>query len=338
MIELDIDSVPRPNWQTRSGWAAFVEEHLSEPPLLTRKELDALPERDRVAYGQQRMDFICNGRISFTPELRAIRDEMRARMIVNSRKRGGALGVIVDGVPNAGKSTAATWLAKEFELRRRRFGGIGRDAIPVMYVSVPADCTPKSLLMEFAGFIGRPVRPRTTSGELLRAIADTVAKCRTELIIIDEIHNLRQDRQGASDATNYLKQLSEKCGATFLYVGANVADSGLLGGDWADQVVTRFKTMPLVPSTMTRQEGRDYWSALLEDLEANARLVDQEPGDILRFADVLHEASNGRVGEVAGRIQIEAVRAMETGEERLDFTALARELAAERRTSTGEAE
>lgn len=333
MIDLDFGAVPKPNWQTKEGWAQFVGERLTEPESLTPQQLDALPLDERVDYCHRRLDFMMNGRISLTSDVRAVRDEMRLRMLANIRKREGKFGIIVDGVPNAGKSTAATRLAKEFEAQRRERGNPRGTSqlVPVIYVCTPSDCTPKSLFMEFTFFLGIPVRHRATAPELLRHLAEVVARCGTELIVIDEIHNLKQDRQGASDATNYLKQLSEKCPATFVYAGANVEASGLLDGGWASQVATRFRLMTLEPHRQNSQASRDKWSALLEDLEANTKLVNQRPGDILKDAELLFDASNGRVGEVAGIIQLAAVDAMQTGKERLSFGALRTSIHEERR-------
>lgn len=333
MIDLDFGAVRKPNWQTKAGWAAFVNEQLQEPELMSMRELSAMGALERIDYSQRRLDFMMNGRISLTPDVKAIRDELRLRMVANIRKRGGKFGIIVDGVPNAGKSTAVTRLAKEFEVQRRGGGNPQGTSklIPVMYVCTPSDCNPKTLLKEFAHFVGRPVRDRVTAPDLMKALAENVEECGTELIVIDEIHNLRQDRPAASDATNYLKQLSEKCSATFIYAGANVEDSGLLDGGWAAQVATRFRMMTLEPYSTEEQNDRDRWSALLEDLEANAKLAAQSPGSILADADLLFDASNGRVGEVAGIIQLAAVEAMQTETERLDFRQLRAMLDEDRR-------
>ncbi len=333
MIDLDVATLRKPNWQTKEGWADFVAERLDEPELLTRPQLDALTDTQRIDYCMRRLEYMENGRISLTAQVRDIRDELRLRMVANARKRGGKLGIIVNGVPNTGKSTTVTWLAKEFEIRRRERGnprGVN-SPIPVIYVSTPADCTPKSLLKEFHAFLGRPTRPRMTAPELLNDLAEVVADCRTDLIVIDEIHNLKQNRPGAKDATNYLKQLSEKCQATFVYAGANVEKSGLLDGGWAAQVATRFRIMDLTPPPLKGQGSFDRWAALLEDLEANTKLVSQPPGEILDDAALLWDATHGCVGEVAGIIQLATIEAMQSGTERLRFTRLRTVIDDERR-------
>ena len=333
MVDLSVGSLKKPNWQTKEGWSDFVGEQLIEPDVMTRDELDALTEGERSRYCLRRLDFMANGRISLTAEVKAIRDELRLRMVANARKRGGKLGLIINGVPNAGKSTTVTRLAKEFEIQRRVRGNPRgqRSVIPVIYVSTPSDCTPKSLLVEFHHFLGRPTRPRMTAPELLNDLANVVERCGTELIIIDEIHNLNQNRQGASDATNYLKQLSEKCQATFVYVGANVEDTGLLDGGWAAQVATRFRIMDLDAHQLNNQRNRDRWCALLEDLETNAKWVSQKSGSILDDAELLWEASHGRVGEVAGIIELAVIEAMESESECLNFSRLRAAMDEERR-------
>ena len=60
--------------------------------------------------------------------------------------------------------------------------------------------------------------------------SQVMARLRVELVIVDEIHNLNVNYRMSADASDALKQLSEKCAATFIYAGVNVESSGFLDG------------------------------------------------------------------------------------------------------------
>jgi len=64
----------------------------------------------------------------------------------------------------------------------------------------------------------------------MNTIATLIGTCATELIVVDEIHNLNQRYRQMAEASDTLKQLSEKCPGTFVYAGVNVEPSGLLVG------------------------------------------------------------------------------------------------------------
>ncbi|MCB8044157.1 TniB family NTP-binding protein [Microbacterium oxydans] len=67
------------------------------------------------------------------------------------------------------------------------------------------------MLGEFAHFLGLPDRARYNTGELMNTIATLIGTCGTELIVVDEIHNLNQRYRQMAEASDTLKQLSEKC-------------------------------------------------------------------------------------------------------------------------------
>ncbi len=96
-------------------------------------------------------------------------------------------------------------------------------------------------------------------------------------------------------------------------------------------MATRFRIMDLDAHQLNNQRNRDRWCALLEDLEANAKLVSQKTGSIVDDAELLWEASHGRVGEVAGIIELAVIEAMESESERLDFSRLRAAMDDERR-------
>ena len=331
MIELDIypEILGRANWKTKEGWLDFVGERVPKPPRIDLKQYAELLDRERADYSWARLNFMLNGRIVLTPQVREISRLLYERVRLNAYKRSGKFGLIVAGAPNSGKTTTSTNLAKEFHLQRLQRKSAPRASVPIIYVCAPSDCTPKALLGEMLHFIGVPYRPRASAPELMNSLATSVINSRTELIIIDEVHNLGKERIGNQDSTDYLKQLSEKCPATFLYVGTDDGVGNLLNGPRAEQVTARFRAVVLEPYLNRTQNQRDEWTSFLESLEQNTGLLRQKPGAIVGDADLLYELSGGRIGDAVELVQIAAIRAMEDESEVLDFSGLRAERNAE---------
>jgi hypothetical protein len=225
----------------------------------------------------------------------------------------------VSGEPNIGKTTTVSHIARRFERRRRDIGrASGGNSIPVIYVSVPPSCTPKLMLGEFAHFLGLPVRAHYNTGELMNTVASVIAACGTELIIVDEIHNINQKYKQMAEASDTLKQLSEKCPGTFVYAGVDVEASGLLDGTRGRQISSRFDILNLHKFENTGR-GKAGWADLLVAVEDSLGLIDQHPEVILRHASHLHAATGGVIGDLTGMVHMLAMEAIDSGTERLDL-------------------
>ena len=53
------------------------------------------------------------------------------------------------------------------------------------------------------------------------------------LVLVDEVHNLKTNHQGGSDAASALKVFSERLDATFIYSGIDLLKADLLPDTWA---------------------------------------------------------------------------------------------------------
>ena len=58
------------------------------------------------------------------------------------------------------------------------------DYIPVIYISIPSQATPKDLSAIIADYIGHPYRTGATKNEITRRVLETVMLCGTELVIV----------------------------------------------------------------------------------------------------------------------------------------------------------
>ncbi len=136
-------------------------------------------------------------------------------------------------------------------------------------------------------------------------------------MIVDEIHNLDLGRQAAAEASDALKQLSEKCNATFIYAGINLESSGLFTGIRGQQIAGRFALHHLTPFTTSTKDDRALWGGVLSAFEGSLRLAAQPPGALLTFAEPLLKYTAGSIGKLADVLRMMALDAMHSGDERL---------------------
>jgi hypothetical protein len=111
-------------------------------------------------------------------------------VLMNQREIGARRGLIVSGDAATGKTTGIKQLGRLHELRvRTRFPG-GHDRIPVVYVTCPPKGSPRKLAMEFARFLGLPLRTRANVTDIADAVCQVLVDARADLVLVDEIHNL----------------------------------------------------------------------------------------------------------------------------------------------------
>lgn len=313
---------------TCEGWREYVEATYDKPVLITVDELNAMSFGERAAYNLARSRYAQAGAFVKTPQFRKVQRATRERMVVNQHRLVGKLGVILSGDPGQGKTTTLLQIGKEHELRRRTTGhpAAAEGMIPVAYVMVPAQCSAKALLGEFARFFGLPTLSRMTYGQLLDMVSNALRRCSTELILLDDVHHLNLNYRLNIEASDMLKQLSERCGGTFVYAGISVEETGLLSGAREGQIRKRFELHTAGPYGITRESDRADWGDLLLALEDSLCLLNQKPGAVLEVARELHQLSFGEIGLLNDHLQIASVRAIEDGTEQLDLTELTRDV------------
>ncbi|WP_061016118.1 TniB family NTP-binding protein [Microbacterium sp. CCH5-D1] len=316
---------------TKEGWRERIDMILERPVMISGEELRSMSFGDRAFYNEGRARFAQAGAFVKTPLYRLFERAVRDRVMLNQFRQVGKLGVLLSGDTGNGKTTTLVEVGIAHERRRRETGhaSAAPGKIPVMYVMVPSQCSAKGLMEEFARFFGLPIPGRATYGHLLDMIANAVRRCSTELILVDDIHHLDLRYRQNIEASDMLKQLSERCGGTFVYAGVDVEDTGLLSGSREGQIRKRFELHSARPFSLNSVEQRSDWGDLLLAIENSLCLLDQRPGDILAAAQELHQLTNGEIGLLGDMLQLDALHAIEDGSERLDLARYAR--AVERR-------
>ncbi|MEW1963636.1 ATP-binding protein [Microbacterium sp. NPDC077644] len=313
---------------TKEGWREHVNTVYERPVPVTARELRAMSFGERALYNQGRAQFSQAGAFVRTPHFQAFQAAVRDRVMLNAYRRVGKLGLILSGEPGQGKTTSLVEVGKAHERRRRetQHPAAGRGKIPVVYVAVPAQCSAKALMHEFARFLGLPVLNRMTYGDLLDMVANALRRCSTELVLIDDVHHLDLKYRQNIEASDMLKQLSERCGGTFVYAGIAVESTGLLDGERGGQIGKRFEVHVAVPFPLSNTVEKARWGDLLLALENSLCLAEQTAGSILPAAATLHALTGGEIGLLKDLLQFAALRAIEDGTEKLDLSSFERDL------------
>ena len=306
---------------TLTGWGAFVHRTISPPARLSPEQWSCLDADQRAADIQERIGYHAELLALQTPDLHKIVSTGRGLLLLNHRQHGARRGLLVSGDPTTGKSTAITQLGRAVELAHRK--RLGRDdTVPVVYLTMPPQATPKSLSIEILKFLGAPYLTRASQIELTRQACHLLADLGTHLILVDEIHNLNHHTRVGADASDHLKYLAENVAATFVYAGIDAARSGLFDGVRGRQLAGRFVPILTAPFAYSTAADRDRWAQLVDGFDTMLRLRNQHTGAVTRLAAHLYGKTAGSISSLSMMIRSAAITAILDGTERITKTAL----------------
>ncbi|GAA2681478.1 MULTISPECIES: TniB family NTP-binding protein [Actinosynnema] len=326
-LQAELDHVdqlaPDESLTTREGWRRFVE-HQSAPPVLpTAAELTALSARARAELVQARRDYHSDLPLAHTPVIRKLLTTGRLLVQLNRGQISARRGMILSGASGTGKTTALTQLGRTHEraVRKRHPGRAGQDRIPVVYVTVPTDATPKMLAVEFARFYGVEFGSRATMPDIVNTVCAVAARTHLELVLIDEIHNIL-DTRARAEVSDQLKYFAERLPATFAYAGIEVEERGMFAGPRGRQIAGRFTLIDSTPFDYGTPEHKTAWRSLIATLEHSLRLHRHQPGTLVEQADYLYERTGGAIGSLSVLIRGAAVLAIEDETEQITLDLL----------------
>jgi Bacterial TniB protein len=296
---------------TKEGWAAFVR-HEPAPPQL----LPAAGPADRAACDEARREYHADLPLVSTPVLQKVISTCRLLIQLNRHQVSARRGVIISGASGTGKTTALTQLGRTHELvTRSRHPGGGR--LPVIYVTVPPAATPRMLAAEFARFLGLEFPARANLADITNTVCAVAAHVHADLVLVDEIHNIRLATRSGAEASDQLKYLAERLPATFAYAGVEVEAQGLFAGARGRQIAGRFTVIPAAPFGYGTPAQRGTWQALIAAMETMLRLHQHAPGTLPGLAEFLYRRTGGMIGTLSQLIRGAAVLAIETGTEKI---------------------
>jgi len=301
---------------TLAGWRQFVSRTPADAPGHPQDgQWATWGEEQQAGHTEQRIEYHTELSALETPELRKIVTTGRGLLLLNRRQYGARRGLLVTGDPTTGKSTAITQLGRAVELAYRRLRPRSDDAVPVVYLTMPPQATPKSLSIEILKFLGAPYLTRDSQIEVTRQACHLLADLRTQLIIVDEIHNLNHHTRAGAEASDHLKYLAENVASTFVYAGIDTAKTGLFNGIPGRQLAGRFVPIHTRPYPYATTGDRNQWRDLVTGFDAMLQLGHHKPGALTRLAPYLYARTPGSISSLSMLIRSAAVAVIMDGTE-----------------------
>jgi hypothetical protein len=169
-----------------------------------------------------------------------------------------------------------------------------------------------------------PFRSGANQADVTNAVCALLCELRTDLVIVDEIHNLNIHTRSGAEVSDQLKYFSERIPATFVYAGIEVAGIGLFNGVRGRQIAGRFATIATAPFPYGTTTQRDEWHALVASLEGALCLRRHTAGTLGKHDEYLYQRTHGMIGSLSHLIRGAAIDAILDGSERITKAALDR--------------
>ncbi|MEU8812346.1 TniB family NTP-binding protein [Streptomyces violaceoruber] len=300
---------------TVTTFDAFARFATAAPPTPPQPGQAPRPLEERLAYHSQ---FVTVR----TPAIENLARQVRTLMILGRHQHITARpSLIVTGPATTGKTTALLQVGRTCHLAHTRRAAPGDDSVPVAYVLVPPGATAKTLAGEFARYLGIPVTSRMTTAQITTAVCHTYTAAGIKLVLIDEIHRLNPRTSTGAEAADWLKDLTERVPATFVYAGIDVTASAVFTGVRGAQLAGRASLIDC-GALPARAGEREPFRELIAALEAALDLSAHRLGSLPRLAPYLHERTAGRIGSLARLIRQAAIEAILDSSERITKTLL----------------
>lgn len=278
----------------------LLEHHApSTPEGVTRKEYDAWTETRRAKFDAQRSARVASRIVILTPQLEEIAREVKRAVIYSSRDIGRT-GVIVDGPPAMGKTTAAFHgMVRAFRDHTAKYPDwrqLGH--IPVVYVEVPMDSNAKVIMGRFLRFLGIPFTDKMTLETRTQAVTDHLQRARPSLIVIDEMQNLSRLSNGSLHSAQALKNLLNAVQAAPMYVGWNLRRL-LAIDDLGAQFAARSTRLAMERPGYSSTAEKNYWTGLVRAFETQVALLDHPAGTLDPHSSYLWHRTGGSIGALS---------------------------------------
>lgn len=305
---------------TKESWNAWVARpgsYVTPEEMPTPRQYKNMGESAKSSFNRRRRQHLSDLVVVQTPALTKIQDAALFTLIANEEEAlGSKVGIAISGPATMGKSTLTRDFARKLTLEQRggvpwfQTGPILAEHHPVVIVTVPGKVTPKAISQRICHFLAIPYRASTTENELNVRISQHFAHCRVKLVIIDECQKIKGATTAGQEASEHLKDLADMSGATFMYVGVDLENSGLFGSR-AEHTSGRFSIHRLEPFANDM-----VWRTVLAAFDNAIRLVEHRSGVLQNeFADVIWERTGGRMGPLAQLIKLASIRAIHNGTE-----------------------
>jgi hypothetical protein len=213
-------------------------------------------------------------------------------------------GIAIIGETGTGKTTILTKVARRYpRIEHTEF-----TEVPVLMVSVPAKCTIKLLCSRMLRTMGSPFAGKGNEEELTFQLLTLLRRCKTRLIILDEVNHLA-DRGGQKShymVGDWIKALGNESKVPIVLAGTQAAQILLMTNEQlADRFHEVFFLQPLAHGERDLKELKAVLKAF-SSLVACVSLPDFQQDS---HAAAMSVASGGRLRNIRALF----VRAVEIG-------------------------
>lgn len=276
-----------------------ITEYLSMPP----------PDRD--AFNENRRKIITSGVMVRNDSYLNVKAVLFRVMREHQYGSGGGHGVLVSADSYLGKTTVARILMLELLTQRLRDDAdcIRDGDVPVAYVNLPSTGTPLGLYRMIAQFYGLPIGPRETEARLEGMVQHAINKCRTELLVIDDVHNLKYGGAHSRKVSAAIRRLGDDIDCPILLTGIGLERTNLLSGPEGAQIAERYRSAEMVSY---ENENSKAWQMLVKSLVRLMPLFGDNNQGLTSLTAELHELANGRIGtlnSILSRIALDLIDA-----------------------------
>lgn len=318
----------------KEGFQAQAERPRREQPdVLTIRQLHKLSSASLDEYNERRGIWHANLPTIDTSQLLELREDL-AELVYSNKQDGdkakGAIGI--EGSAGIGKTHTVLDFAYNYHneqiAQRGRMTDAGDERWPVCRVGMSGDTGIKDFNRAMLAFYNHAGVRRGTTAEFADRALDCVQSCETKLLIVDELHFLKQ-RTTSVKISNQFKYISNEFPLTIIFIGIGLRQRGLYSdGTFADGILgqsgRRITPLSLREFTLDSPEHRREWRRLLLNIEKQLVLARREHGMLVNHSDLLFERSSGRIGPLTTLVNRACYRAIHTGTERIDGELLRR--------------
>lgn len=286
----------------------LIARPVEAPAPLTAAKLDRLNQRARDEYAQAVSDWFAQE--WFASDLvDGVIAGATARIEANRRSPIGAKEIVaIHGPYGVGKTSTILRLSRTLYphyVRGEEFPswcpdvGIVHDLVPVMWVQLQAGSTLKTLYGSLLDFLRFPVHG--TGNALASRALSALARFGVQVLILDDVHKLRESQQASRDIIDALHTINTSVGergGTLCLVGSEMEQRALLNHP---QIDSRLKTMHLPPFTVGQHADRVLWQKFLRGVEdlCGPYLPGNEPGFLaLDLPAYIHARTQGFMQDV----------------------------------------
>lgn len=302
--------------RTYEGLYELLDRGAPAPTLPTLEECLAWSAPRRRAFDAERIEYINGGIVVMTSQINEVQLIVREIMLGNRGRTSGVQSIMLSGRSASGKTTACKAVMRSVYRSKQAdeaptVGGL----YPIVYIEVPTECTPKALCQQIGRFFGLEFADRTTTQVMMRRVVNMLQRGGTELLIIDELHNLNPRSAGRSDSVNTIKQLVNETGVTLLMSGIDLHESPVMHGPAGDQFKARSTLLTLTKFAYSTSADKTKWGGLVSAFARQLPLFCAGSATaVIEQTSWLHKRSKGRIGTLQRIIGTSALQLIQRGD------------------------